>query len=57
MTHFRLIGRDLLFQVVRRGLYSGIDCVLGHTMDGKLQTLARVADVVPCNEDGTKATV
>lgn len=56
MTHFRLIGRDLLFQVVRRGLYSGIDCVLGHTVDGKLQTLARVADVVPCNEDGTKAT-
>ncbi len=49
MTHFALIGRPtLIFRVVRSYLAAGfIPSVVGHTLDGKRQTVARVADVVP----------
>jgi hypothetical protein len=46
MKTFRLIGRTTVFRLVKRSAYSGIDCVLGHTLDGKFQTVARVADIV-----------
>lgn len=50
MTRFTLIGRPtLVFRVVAAGLYAGIPCVLGHTLDGNFRTLARVADVVDCS--------
>jgi len=46
MKQFTLIGYPtLIFNVVWRGEYAGIDCVKGVTLDGKRQTLARVADV------------
>lgn len=45
MKTFRLIGRTTVFKLVKRGPYSGIDCVLGHTLDGKFKTVARVADI------------
>ena len=43
---FKLIGRTMTFNLVRRFDYFGIDCVKGITTDGKLQTTARVADIV-----------
>lgn len=46
-SHFALIGRPaVVFHVVRRFMmHDFIDCVHGHTLDGKLQTTARVADI------------
>ncbi len=49
MTHFCLIGRPtLVFRVVGTYLAAGcIPSVIGHTLDGKRQTVARVVDVMP----------
>lgn len=48
MTHFTLISRPtLIFRVVQTYFAAGfIPSVVGHTLDGKRQTVARVADVV-----------
>jgi hypothetical protein len=44
---FILIGcPKLVFRVVWRGSIGGIDCIRGVTLNGKFQTLRRVADVV-----------
>jgi hypothetical protein len=44
---FTLIGRPkLVFRIVWRGSIGGIDCVRGVALNGKFQTLKRVADVV-----------
>jgi hypothetical protein len=44
---FTRTGRTkLVFRIVWRGNISGIDCVRGVTLDGKFQTLARLAEVV-----------
>jgi hypothetical protein len=44
---FRLIGRANVFRLVRRYKAAGfIPAVYGVTLDGKLQTWAREADVV-----------
>lgn len=44
---FTLVGRPkLVFRVVWRGSIGGIDCIRGVTLNGKFQTLSRVADVV-----------
>lgn len=47
MTHFTLISRPtLVFAVARTFLAAGfIPSVVGITLDGKRQTVARVADV------------
>ena len=46
-TKFTLIGYPtLIFKVVKRYQAAGfIPSVVGHTLDGKRQTVARVADV------------
>ena len=45
MQTFTLIGRPtLVFRVVRWFTMAGIECVYGVTLDGKLQTTARVVD-------------
>lgn len=41
---FKLIGRDNIFETVRQST-DWFDCVHGITLDGKSQTMARVADV------------
>jgi hypothetical protein len=44
---FTLIGSPkLVFRIVWRGSIGGIDCVRGVALNGKFQTLKRVADVV-----------
>lgn len=44
---FTLVGcPKLVFRVVWRGSIGGIDCIRGVTLNGKFQTLSRVADVV-----------
>jgi hypothetical protein len=44
---FTRIGRPkLVFRVVWRGTINGIGCVRGVTLNGKFQTLARLAEVV-----------
>ena len=44
---FTLVGcPKLVFRVVWRGSIGGIDCIRGVTLNGKFQTLRRVADVV-----------
>jgi hypothetical protein len=44
---FTRIGRPkLVFRVVWRGSISGVDCVRGVALNGKFQTLARLAEVV-----------
>lgn len=43
---FRLPGRDLTFRVVKTYLAAGfIPSVVGYTLDGKRQTVARVVDI------------
>ena len=52
MTHFTLIGYPtLIFKVVREFtmLAGTVPCVKGVTLDGKRQTVARVADVNATN--------
>ena len=46
--HFRLIGRTTIFKLIYRFTMLGgtVPCVKGHTLDGKLQTVARTCDVV-----------
>lgn len=47
MKQFTLIGYPtLIFNVAKRYDYFGIDTVKGVSIDGKKQTVARVADVV-----------
>ena len=47
---FKLIGRATVFVVVREYLAAGfIPSVVGHTLDGKYQTVARKADVIFLN--------
>jgi hypothetical protein len=44
---FTLIGRpELVFRIVWRGSINGIDCVRGVTLNGKFQTMTRLAEVV-----------
>jgi hypothetical protein len=44
---FTLVGcPKLVFRVVWRGSIAGIDCIRGVALNGKFQTLRRVADVV-----------
>jgi hypothetical protein len=44
---FTLIGSPkLVFRLVWRGSIGGIDCVRGVALNGKFQSLRRVADVV-----------
>ena len=44
---FTLVGRPkLVFRVVWHGSIAGIDCIRGVTLNGKFQTLRRVADVI-----------
>jgi hypothetical protein len=46
-TTFRLIGQTTVFRIVRQYLAAGyIPSVYGHTLDGKHQTCARLADIV-----------
>jgi hypothetical protein len=43
---FKLIGRTTVFRAVRVYDHAGfIPSVVGHTVDGKSQTVARLADV------------
>lgn len=43
---FTLIGRPKMkFRTVWRGQYYEIECVRGITLDGKRETLSRIADV------------
>ena len=44
---FTLIGRPkIIFRVVWHGNIAGVDCVRGVALNGKFQTLARLAEVV-----------
>ena len=44
---FTRTGRPkLVFRIVWRGSINGIDCVQGVTLNGKFQTLTRLAEVV-----------
>jgi hypothetical protein len=44
---FTRTGRPkLVFRIVWLGSISGVDCVRGVTLDGKFQTLTRLAEVV-----------
>ena len=44
---FTLIGRPkLVFRVVWRGSIAGLDCVRGVSLNGKFQTLTRLAEFV-----------
>jgi hypothetical protein len=44
---FTRTGRPkLVFRIVWRGSIDGIDCVRGVTLDGKFQTMTRLAEVV-----------
>lgn len=44
---FRVIGQTIVFQVVKVYDAAGfIPSVIGHTIDGKRQTAARIADVI-----------
>lgn len=45
MKTFRLIGNTTVFKVVSHSTYIGIECVTGHTLVGRKQTTARVADI------------
>ena len=55
MTHFTLIGRPaLIFRVVERGLYSGVDCVVGCTLDWTLVMIARIVDVVEADPNSSE---
>ena len=47
MKYFKLIGRTVVFETVRQYEYFGIQCIKGRTLDGRYETVARVADVVP----------
>jgi hypothetical protein len=49
MKTFRLVGRATVFKLVKQHTYFGIECVTGHTLDGKFQTTARVADILWLN--------
>jgi hypothetical protein len=44
---FTRTGRPkLVFRIVWRGNINGIDCIRGVTLNGKFQTLTRLAEVV-----------
>jgi len=44
---FTLTGRPkVVFRLVWRGTIRGVDCVRGVTLNGKFQTLTRLAEVV-----------
>jgi hypothetical protein len=45
-TFIRTGRTKLVFRIVWRGNINGIDCVRGVTLDGKFQTLTRLAEVV-----------
>lgn len=46
-TKFRLIGRQTIFVAVKLYDAAGfIPSVIGYTLDGKLQTAARIVDAV-----------
>ena len=50
---FRLIARTgPVFRVHREFAPAGVKCVYGQTLDGRLQTTARVADVVLVEDEG-----
>lgn len=55
-TKFRLIGRRTEFKVVADlTAQYGFPVVKGHTLDGKLQTTARIADIVVPETEGAAA--
>jgi hypothetical protein len=44
---FTRIGRPkLVFRIVWRGSIKGVDCIRGVALNGKFQTLTRLAEVV-----------
>ena len=58
-AYFRLIGRTTRLRVVRKYSAAGfLPAVVGHTIDGKFQTAARIADIIPLtgfSPEGTAA--